>query len=84
LELCRKLYSLRLKDSESVQKHIKATTDIFYNLSVIGDPVGEEGRVVHLLASLPESFIMLVTALEANTDVPKMDILTERLLHESR
>ena len=27
---------------------------------------------------------MLVTALEANTEVPKMDIVTEHLLHEER
>ena len=52
LELRRKLYSLRLKDGESVQKHIKAMTEIFDGLSVIGDPVEEEDRVVHLLASL--------------------------------
>ena len=84
LELRRKLYLLQLKDGESVQKHIKAMTEIFDNLSVIGDPIEEEDRVVHLLASLPESFGMLVTALEANTDVPKMDIVTERLLHEER
>ena len=44
----------------------------------------EEDRVVHLLASLPESFGMFVTALEANTDVPKMDIVTEHLLHEEQ
>ena len=27
---------------------------------------------------------MLVTALEANADVPKMEVVTERLLHEER
>ena len=37
LELRRKLYLLQLKDGESVQKHIKAMTEIFDNLSVIGD-----------------------------------------------
>ena len=84
LELRRKLYSLRLKEGESVQKHIKVMTELFEGLSVIGDPVKEEDRVVHLLASLPESFNMLVTALEANTDVPSMDVVTERLLHEER
>ena len=84
LELRRKLYSLHLKEGESVQQHIKAMTEIFDGLSIIGDPVKEEDRVVHLLASLPESFNMLVTALEANTEVPKMDIVTERLLHEER
>ena len=84
LELRRKLYTLRLKDGESMQQHIKAMTEIFDSLAVIGDPVDEEDRVVHLLASLPESFNMLVTALEANPEVPKMETVTERLLHEER
>ena len=84
LELRRKLYSLRLKEGESVQTHVKVMTELFEGLSVIGDPVGEEDRVVHLLASLPESFNMLVTALEANADIPRMDVVTERLLHEER
>ena len=39
--------------------------------------------MVHLLASLPKSFDMLVTALEAQSDtVPKWELVTERLLHE--
>lgn len=45
---------------------------------MIGDSVTEEDRVVHLLASLPDSFNMLVTALEANLKtVPKMENVTE-------
>ena len=66
LELRRKLYSLRLKDGESVQGHIKEMTELFEALTVIGDPVTEEDRAVYLLASLPDSFNMLVTALEAD------------------
>ena len=69
---------------ESVQEHVKSMTEIFDALSVIDDPVSEEDRVVHLLASLPESFNVLVTALEANPDVPKWEVVTERLLHEER
>ena len=84
LELRRKLYAMRLKEGESVQNHVKVMTEIFEALAVIGDPVSEEDRVVHLLASLPESFNMLVTALEANPEVPKMENVTERLLHEER
>ena len=84
LELRRKLYSLRLKGGSSVQEHIKSMTEIFDALSVIGDPVSEEDRVVHLLASLPESYSMLVTALEANAEVPKMEHVTERLLHKEQ
>ena len=85
LELRRKLYALRLKEGESVQRHVKRMTEIFEELSVIDDPISEEDKVVHLLASLPDSFNMLVTALEANSEsVPKMEIVTERLLHEEQ
>ena len=45
LELRCKLYSLRLKAGGSVQEHIKAMTEIFESLSVIGDPVSEEDRL---------------------------------------
>ena len=85
LELRKKLYSLRLRDGESVQAHIKEMTELFEALAVVGDAVSDEDRVVYLLASLPESFNMLVTALEASSEnVPKMEIVTERLLHEER
>ena len=82
LALRRKLYSLRLKEGDSVQKHVKAMIEIFNALAAAGDPVKEEDRVVHLLASLPDPYNMLVTAPEANAEVPKMEIVTERLLHE--
>ena len=78
LELRRKLYSLRLKDGESVQEHIKAMTELFDALAVMDSPVSDEDKVVHLLASLPDSFNMLVTALEANSEsVPKMEKLKD-------
>ena len=46
-------------------------TEVFDSLSVVGNPVSEEDRVVHLLPSLPDSYSMLVTALESNAEVPK-------------
>jgi hypothetical protein len=49
-----------------------------------GDSISEEDRVVHLLASLSDSFNMLVTALEANAAVPKMEVVTEWLLYKER
>ena len=45
-------------------------TETFDELSIIGDSLNEEDRVVHLLACLPESYDMLVTALEGSQDVP--------------
>ena len=81
LALRRRLYSLKLKEGDSVHNHIKLMTETFDELSVIGDSLNEEDREVHLLASLPESY-MLVTALEASQDVPKWALVTERLLYE--
>ena len=79
-----KLYVLRLKDGDSVHKHIKAMTEIFNELLVIGVEMEEEDSVVHLLASLPDSYNTLVTALEVSLYVPKMDIVTEKLLYKER
>ncbi|KAK3880875.1 hypothetical protein Pcinc_014673 [Petrolisthes cinctipes] len=84
LQLRRRLYALRLKEGGSVQEHIKTMTEIFNELSIIGDQMNEEDRVVHLLASLPESYDMLVNALEANSEIPKMEFVTEKILHEER
>ena len=77
LELKRKLFSLRLTDGRSVQEYIKTMTEIFDELSVIDEPVKEEDRVVYLLASLPECYNVLVTALEASTEVPAGCLLHE-------
>eukprot|EP00794_Sanderia_malayensis_P006281 gene6281-7003_t len=82
LALRRKLYSLKLSEGQSVQNHIKTMTELFEELTIIGDPIKEEDRVVHMLASLPEAYDVLVTALEANEDVPKMEVVTERLMRE--
>ena len=46
LELRQKLYTLGLRDGESVQQHIKEMTEIFDSLAVIGNPISEEDQVV--------------------------------------
>jgi hypothetical protein len=68
----------------SVQDYVKQMTEIFNALSVMDAPLSEEDCVIYLLASLPESFGVLVTALEASATVPTMDVVMERLLHEER
>ena len=84
LDLRRKLHLLRLKDGKSAQGHIKAMLELFDALSVAGETVKEEDRVVYLFASLSESYNVLVTALEANEEVPKLEVVTERILHQER
>lgn len=84
LGLRKKLYALKLAEGGSVQEHLKSMTELFNELSIVGSPVDAEDKVVHLLASLPPSFDMLVTALEANETVPSMETVTERLMHAER
>ena len=84
LNLRRKLHSLRLKDDESVQDHIKTMLETFNELSIVGDAITDEDRVIYLLASLPESFNTLVTVLQSNPTVPEIETVIERLMHEER
>ena len=68
-----------------MQEHVRRTTEIFEEVFLIDAPVSDEDKVMHLLASLPDSSGMLVKALEANFDtVPKLELVTNRLLHEEQ
>ena len=60
-----------------MQSHIKSLTEIFDALSFVDEPVKEEDRVVYLLASLSECYNVLVTALEASSNVPEFSVVTE-------
>ena len=82
LQLRRRLHTTTLQDGGSVQEHIKNMVEIYEELGRQGDPLKEEDQVIYLLASLPEKFFMLVTALEANSEVPKLELVTEKLIHE--
>lgn len=82
LRLKRKLYNMKLKPGDSLQVHLKDFIEIFEELAVVGDPVEDEDRVINLLASLPDCYSTLVTALEALDKVPSWESVTERLLHE--
>ena len=68
LHLQKRLNSLKLRERDSVNEHIHRLTEIFHELA-FSSPV-EEDRVVHSLASLPESYGIPVTALEASSEVP--------------
>ena len=59
-------------------------TEVFCGLAEMDSALMEEDKVVYLLASLPELFDVLVAALEACSEVPKMDVVAEKSLHEER
>ena len=70
---------LRFREGESVQGHIKTMTE--FELAIVGDAIEEGDQVVYLLATSQDSFDTIVTALEVSAKVPKMETVTERLLH---
>ena len=49
-------------------------TELFNELTTAGDVINEEDHVVYILASLLDPFGALITALEANEEVPEMEI----------
>ena len=81
VSLRKKLFTLKLGDSGSMNEYVKKMIEIFSELAVIAEPVGR--GVVHLLAGLPENYDVLVTALESGSDaVPTLEVvttITERL-----
>jgi len=85
LSLRKKLFTMKLSDSGSMREYIKRMTEIFDELAVIAEPISDEDKVVYLLAGLPESYDVLVTALESGSDtVPALENVTERLLREEQ
>jgi len=84
LRLKKRLYTKRLVFGGSMQKHLKEFVELFEELAVIGAPLQEEDKVICLLASLPDSYSTLVTALEAMDKVPSWENVSEKLLNEEQ
>lgn len=64
--------------------HIKEMVELFNKLAVVGAPIDNEDQVVYLLASLPEFYDTLVTALKANKKVLSMETVIDHLTYEER
>ena len=69
---------------DKAQVHIKFMTELLDLLAVEGEDVSEEDSAVYLLVSLPESYNILVIALEANEDASKFEVVTKRIFHQER
>ena len=85
LSLRTRLFTMKLSDSGSMREYIKRMMEIFDELAVIAEAISDEDKVVYLLAGLPESYDVLVTALESGSDtVPPLESVTERFLREEQ
>ena len=73
---------MKLSDSGSMREYIKKVTETFDELAEL---ISDEDKVIYLLAGLPESYDILVTALESGVDiVPPLESVTECLLREEQ
>ena len=81
LHLRKKLYALQYDNSGPVEGHIKSMIETFSELAIVGSPIDEEDQVAHLLASLPENYDTLVTALEALKEVPDLETVIEKITY---
>ena len=68
MQLWKLLYSANIKEGESVQNHFKILPEFLDSLAALDALVLKEVQVLHLLTSLPDSYRMVVTALEASLE----------------
>ena len=85
LSLRKKLVTMKLSDSGSMREYIKDNEGTFDELAAIAEPITDEDKVVYLLAGLPDTYDVLVTALESGSDaVLALEIVTEHLFREEQ
>ena len=68
LFLKQKFFSLKMKDSDSLDEHLRRMKEITDQLAAIKAPIPEDEHIVALLLSLPRSYNTLITALTAKGD----------------
>ena len=84
LFLKKQYFRKEMSEGNSIDMHLKEMKELTDKLSSIGAPISEEDQVVTLLGSLPSSFSILVTALEARVDDLTMDFVQQQLIHHER
>ena len=64
LDVKRELLALKMKEGENLEMHLARFTSLIDQLAGLGDETSEQDQVSLLLATLPQSFRMMITALE--------------------
>ena len=79
-----KYFRKEMKDSTSMQSHLKEMKELTDKLASIGTAIAEEDQVVTLLGSLPSSYSTIITALVARVDNVSLDFVQQALIHEEQ
>ena len=76
---------MKLTCTSNLQSHIKEVVELFNKLETVGDSIKDKDiyRVIILLSSLPTSFDVLVTALQAHVDISRWEDVVEKLFSEN-
>ena len=72
-----------MRESTSMESHIKTMKELTDRLAAIKAPITEEDKVMTLLGSLPPSYSTLVTALGAR-DAISLSYVQQALVREER
>jgi hypothetical protein len=85
LFLWKKLYTLRMKDGDSVIEHLNAFNTVVSQLLSIDIKIFDENKCICLLFSLPNSWNNLVVAIDNNvTTLSFGDVVSSLLSGEMR
>eukprot|EP00253_Pinus_taeda_P035348 PITA_35348 len=82
LFLRKKLYNLRMKDGDSVTKHLNAFNTAVSQLASVDIKISDEDKCISLLCSLPDSWDSLVIAIGSNATTLHFDEIVSSLLTE--
>ncbi len=82
LFLKQRFFSLKMKESDHIDEHLRRMKVITDQLAAIKAPIPHDEHLVALLLSLPRSYNTLVTALTAKGDELTLTQLHQALLNE--
>ena len=78
----QKFFSLKMKDCDSLDDHLRRMKEITDQLAAIKAPIPEDEHIVTLLLSLPRSYNTLITALTAKGDELSLTQVHQALMSE--
>eukprot|EP00253_Pinus_taeda_P011461 PITA_11461 len=82
LFLQKNLYSLRMKDVDSITEHLNAFDTVVSQLLSVDIKISDEDKCIILLCSLPDSWDSLVIAIGSNAIALQLDEIVSSLLTE--